>query len=439
ANNGSATVAEDGVSTITLSATDGEGDTLTYAITTQPTHGAVSLSGSTATYTPTAGYNGSDSFTFTANDGSDTSNSATVSITVTTVNDAPQTVLTPTISGGSATFVFAAVDVDSSSFTFTCALDGAAPAPCTSPQQYSSLSPGNHRFAVYATDQDGAVDATPATHTWDIAAATITIILDAQPNLPTNLGFQSSFGPFILDDPTIDDGDAYTNTRTFTVTPGVYSVRRNNPVGWFTTAIVCTPTGKATITLPQRLATIMVAGDDHVTCTYTVARSVMITARAFNDLVRTNANLGKRNGGDPWLTGQPMTLTTSPTQTLGSAVTAPVGNVSQASFINLRPGSYTLCTSFPTGWTLTTPMAVDPAYGQPCKRVTLTPGQVATVLFGAYETTVVASDADTPADETITDDDNIVDRPYDPTEDETLEDETLAEGTGRLFLPLILR
>jgi hypothetical protein len=89
-------------------------------------------------------------------------------------------------------------------------------------------------------------------------------------------------------------------------------------------------------------------------------------------------------------------------------------------------------------------MAVDPAYGQPCKRVTLTPGQVATVLFGAYETTVVASDADTPADETITDDDNIVDRPYDPTEDETLEDETLedetlAEGTGRLFLPLILR
>jgi hypothetical protein len=166
---------------------------------------------------------------------------------------------------------------------------------------------------------------------------------------------------------------------------------------------------------------------------------VRITARAFNDLVRRTTNLGKRNAGDPWLNSQPMTLTTSPTQTLGSGVTEPVGNVSQASFINLRPGSYTVCTSFPTGWTLTNPMAVDPAYGQPCKSVTLNPGQAATVLFGAYQPTVVASETFTPAEELITDDDAIVDRPYDPTEDETLEDETMAEGTGRLFLPLILR
>jgi hypothetical protein len=152
--------------------------------------------------------------------------------------------------------------------------------------------------------------------------------------------------------------------------------------------------------------------------------------------VRRTTNLGERNAGDPWLNNQPMTLTTSPTQTLGSGVTAPVGNVSQASFINLRPGSYTVCTSFPTGWTLTNPTAVDPAYGQPCKRVTLMPGQVATVLFGAYETTVVASDADTPADETITDDDAIIDQPYDPAEDETLAD---VEGALRLFLPLVNR
>jgi hypothetical protein len=269
-----------------------------------------------------------------------------------------------------------------------------------------------------------------------VAPTTITIVLDAQPDLPTNLGFQSSFGPFILDDPATDDGDAYTKTRTFTVTPGTYTVRRNNPAGWFTTAIACTPVDKATIALPQRSATITVADGDAVTCTYTVDRAARINARAFNDLVRRTSNLGKRNAGDPWLNNQPMTLTTSPTQTLGSGVTAPVGNVSQTSFINLRPGSYTLCTSFPTGWTLTNPMAVDPAYGQPCKRVTLMPGQVATVLFGAYETTVVASDADTPADETITDDDNIVAMPYDPAEDETLAD---VEGALRLFLPLVNR
>ncbi|MFZ4664148.1 MAG: choice-of-anchor D domain-containing protein [Caldilineaceae bacterium] len=54
--------------------------------------------------------------------------------------------------------------------------------------------------------------------------ATITIVLDARPDLPTNLGFGGSLRGFILDDPAVDDGDAYTKTRTFTVTPGTYTV-----------------------------------------------------------------------------------------------------------------------------------------------------------------------------------------------------------------------
>src|SRR5258708_28326752 len=40
-------------------------------------------------YTPAADYNGADSFTFQASDGSLDSNTATISITVTAVNDAP--------------------------------------------------------------------------------------------------------------------------------------------------------------------------------------------------------------------------------------------------------------------------------------------------------------------------------------------------------------
>ena len=64
---------------ITLVAT-GNG-TLTYAVAAQPLHGSVSLSGAVATYTPTAGYSGVDSFTFTASSGQ-VSNAAKVSITV---------------------------------------------------------------------------------------------------------------------------------------------------------------------------------------------------------------------------------------------------------------------------------------------------------------------------------------------------------------------
>ena len=80
---------EDTATAIALSATDAEGSPLTYAIGTGPAHGTLSGTAPTVTYTPAANYNGPDSFTFTANDGSLASNAATVTITVTAVNDAP--------------------------------------------------------------------------------------------------------------------------------------------------------------------------------------------------------------------------------------------------------------------------------------------------------------------------------------------------------------
>ncbi len=80
---------EDTAKAITLVATDIDGQPLTYAIVTQPAHGTVTLVGAVATYTPSLNYNGSDSFTFKANDGLIDSNVATVTITVTPVNDAP--------------------------------------------------------------------------------------------------------------------------------------------------------------------------------------------------------------------------------------------------------------------------------------------------------------------------------------------------------------
>ncbi|MBZ5515236.1 MAG: DNRLRE domain-containing protein [Acidobacteriia bacterium] len=83
------TTLEDTVTTITLSAHDPEGQPLTYSIVTPPSHGAVNLSGTKAVYTPNANYNGQDSFAFKANDGALDSNVATVSITITPVNDPP--------------------------------------------------------------------------------------------------------------------------------------------------------------------------------------------------------------------------------------------------------------------------------------------------------------------------------------------------------------
>ncbi len=73
-----------------VTCTDVDGDTLTYASGTDPANGMLVMAADgTFTYTPDADFIGTDSFTFTANDGTDTSNTATFTITVTTANDAP--------------------------------------------------------------------------------------------------------------------------------------------------------------------------------------------------------------------------------------------------------------------------------------------------------------------------------------------------------------
>ncbi len=78
--------------TITLSATDADGEALDFSIMSGPAHGALGAVSAancgggactaTVTYTPANGYEGADSFTYKANDGSNDSNAATVSITV---------------------------------------------------------------------------------------------------------------------------------------------------------------------------------------------------------------------------------------------------------------------------------------------------------------------------------------------------------------------
>lgn len=80
---------EDTAKTGTLAGTDPEGNTLTFAKVTNPSHGTVTINASTGAYvyTPTSNYNGGDSFTFKVNDGTADSATSTVSITVSAVND----------------------------------------------------------------------------------------------------------------------------------------------------------------------------------------------------------------------------------------------------------------------------------------------------------------------------------------------------------------
>ncbi|HOX39217.1 MAG TPA: Ig-like domain-containing protein [Candidatus Brocadiia bacterium] len=80
---------EDVAVAVTLSGADVDGDALSFAVLSGPLHGTLSGSGANLTYTPDANYNGGDSFVYAANDGMVNSASATVTITVTSINDAP--------------------------------------------------------------------------------------------------------------------------------------------------------------------------------------------------------------------------------------------------------------------------------------------------------------------------------------------------------------
>lgn len=91
AGNDSASTNEDSAITINTLANDSDPDGQSLTITTvgSAANGTTSTNGSTVTYTPKADFNGSDNFSYTVSDGAGGSATATVSISVSPVNDAP--------------------------------------------------------------------------------------------------------------------------------------------------------------------------------------------------------------------------------------------------------------------------------------------------------------------------------------------------------------
>ena len=85
--NDAATVSEDASVTINVLAND-TGTGLTLQSVTDPPHGTAAISGGQVVYTPDQNFHGTDTFAYTVTDGT-TSVGAAVTVTVTSVNDAP--------------------------------------------------------------------------------------------------------------------------------------------------------------------------------------------------------------------------------------------------------------------------------------------------------------------------------------------------------------
>jgi hypothetical protein len=161
----STSVNEDANTVVTLSGTDIEGNPLTFTIVTNPAGGSLSGTLPNLTYQGDLNYNGLDSFTYRANDGTvDSTNIATVTITVNPVNDAPVaqdgsvTTRKKTNVGGQAI----AIDVDGNALTYrittlptkgTVTIDPATGAFSYRPH---TTTTGSDSFQFRAND--GAVD-----------------------------------------------------------------------------------------------------------------------------------------------------------------------------------------------------------------------------------------------------------------------------------------
>ncbi|WFU07455.1 putative Ig domain-containing protein (plasmid) [Rhizobium sp. CB3171] len=144
---------------ITLNITGGVAASV--AIATGASHGTAIASGTSVTYTPASGYSGSDSFTYTATNGSGTSAPATVSVTITppTLSFSPASGALPagvvstaysqtvTASGGTSPYSYSTTGTQPPGLTLNLSSGAITGTPTTS---------GDYSFSVTAADANGA-------------------------------------------------------------------------------------------------------------------------------------------------------------------------------------------------------------------------------------------------------------------------------------------
>jgi uncharacterized delta-60 repeat protein len=177
---------EDTAVTVTPTGSDVEGDALTFALIAAPTHGSVTVNGDGSfTYTPAANYNGSDSFTYKANDGAADSNIATVSITVRSVNDAPVAAdqVASTNEDTPLSGTVAATDLDGDTLTFSLVAapaHGAVKVNADGTFTYTPAANYNGPDSFTFKANDGTVDSNIATVSITVNAVNDAPVADAK-------------------------------------------------------------------------------------------------------------------------------------------------------------------------------------------------------------------------------------------------------------------
>jgi len=171
-------LAEDGLAAGLVVATDVDSFVVTYRVTTWPSHGTLDLDGASGayTYSPEPDFNGQDAFSFVASDEEATSAPATVSLSVTPVNDAP--VLVATSARGEEDGVLTASvsgrDPEGDALTFEMTVPpahgSASLDPATGSLTYTPDADWSGSDVVTLTASDGRLTSAPAPFALEVTA-----------------------------------------------------------------------------------------------------------------------------------------------------------------------------------------------------------------------------------------------------------------------------
>ncbi|WP_429931992.1 putative Ig domain-containing protein [Agrobacterium vitis] len=157
------------------------GAATSVAIASSPSHGVATVSGTNFIYTPTAGYSGSDSFTYTATNATGTSSPATVTIAVTaptfTLSPASGTLTAATVGTAYSEIVTASGGTSPYSYAISA---GTLPTGLTLNTSTGVISgtpttAANTSFTITATDANGATGS--ASYSLTVTEPSVTLSL----------------------------------------------------------------------------------------------------------------------------------------------------------------------------------------------------------------------------------------------------------------------
>lgn len=310
ANPDTATTDEDTAVTIDLLANDNDVDGVlnpASLVFTQPANGSVADNGDgTVTYTPTANFFGVDSFTYTvADDEGGVSNTATVTVTVNPVNDAPVISGTPAVNvnqDSAYSFTPTASDVDPNTTLVFSITNAPAWASFNTATGALTGTPGNDDVGDYGgiviSVSDGLLSESLPAFAIEVINVNDPPVISGTPPPSVNQDGSYSFTPTVVD---VDPGTTLTfsinqlpSWATFDPATGAFSgTPGNSDVGSYTGIIISVSDGIATIPLTSFDITVVNVNDAPVIApdSYSLAEGGLLNPNAANGVLANDVDI----------------------------------------------------------------------------------------------------------------------------------------------------